>query len=338
MAASLPDRPLAELSLDDLLDRYRELDLSAGDDEAADDARAEEADRIAAEVLRRDPADRGMWFDRGLVAKWRRDWPAASAHNARSLELVPEDERREEPAAWNLGIAATARRDWATARRAWAAYGIPVGGSGEEPVDDDLGAGAVRLNPPVRYVGQRDLEIDGRVHEPEVVWGLRIDPARIRIASVPTPGSGHRFGDVVLHDGEPQGTRRSDGVEFPVFDEIELWERSPVPTSSVVVRGSEEAVDELQHALDRAGLAVEDWTTGVGVLCRACSDGVVDDHDHHPHDHHPHDHDPHDHDPEADGGRRLGVAEDPEVALRVVHAWLDAAPGRESDDVVVELE
>ncbi|SOE03052.1 hypothetical protein [Blastococcus haudaquaticus] len=317
--------PLEQWSLDDLLDRYDELDLSAGDDQDADDARAAEVDRIAAELLRREPEDRGLWYDRGLLAKWRRDWPAAREFNARALELTPEDERTERPSAWNLAVAATALRDWGTARRAWAAYGLPVDPEGDEPIDGDFGPAVVRLNPPVRYIGQRDLEIDGRAGDSEVVWGRRLDPARIRITSVPLPESGHRYGDVVLHDGAPEGTRVVDGDEYPVFEEIELWERSSTPTLSVQVKGSDEDVTELRHALDLAGLPHEDWTTEVGTVCRACSDGVLDTHDHRP-------------DVPTDGGRRLGIAGDGDEALRVVLAWLDRAPGRESEDVVLLLE
>jgi hypothetical protein len=313
-----------EQPADALLRRYRELDFRVGDDEEADAARAAEADSLAEELLRRDAEHPGLWFDRGMFAKWRRDWPAAQEHSARSLDLVPEAEREEEPAAWNLGIAATARRDWTTARRAWRAYGLQVGGEGDEPIEDDRGPGAVRLNPPVRYIGQQDLELDGRVGEPEVVWGLRLDPARIRIASVPLPGSGHRFGDVVLHDGEPHGTRRSGGADHPVFEEIELWERSPIPTSSVHVHAADEAVTELRHALELAELEVEDWTTEVGALCRACSEGIVDDHDHQPAQ-------------PADDVRRLGIAGDPAVARQVVADWLQRRSGREAGEVVGEL-
>ncbi|MCA0145256.1 hypothetical protein [Blastococcus sp. LR1] len=325
MATSSSNGPLSARSLDDLLDRYEEFDFSAGDDDEADRARAAEADAVAAEVLRRRPEDAGFWFDRGLLAKWRRDWPAAQEFNSRALALVPEDEREEEPAAWNLGTAATARRDWATARRAWAAYGIDVGGTGDEPVDADLGPAVVRLNPPVRYMGQRDLEIDGRAGDAEVVWGWRLDPARIRITSVPTPDSGHRYGDVVLIDGQPHGTRNVDGDDFPVFEEIELWERSPVPTLSLQVRGTPDDVAELREALDRAGLTVEDWTTEVGYVCRACSDGLVHDHEHQP-------------EIPADGTRRLGMSGDGDEALRVVHEWLDRAPGRESEDLLIVLD
>jgi len=77
--------------------------------------------------------------------------------------------------------------------------------------------------------------VDGRSWDTEVVWGVRLDPARIRIQNVPLPSSGHRFGDVVLHDGDPSGTRVLDGQEVPVFDEILLRERSPVPTCGVAV-------------------------------------------------------------------------------------------------------
>ena len=319
------DRRLGPQPEDPLLERYRQLDFTASDDEEADAARAAEADSVAEQLLRRDDQHSGLWFDRGMFAKWRRDWPASQEHNARSLELVPEAEHEEEPAAWNLGIAATARRDWAAARRAWRAYGLRVGGEGDEPIEDDRGPGAVRLNPPARYVGQRPVQLDGREWEPEVVWGLRLDPARIRIASVPLPESGHRFGDVVLHDGEPHGTRRSEGTDHPVFEEIELWERSPIPTSSVHVRAAEEDVTELRHALELAELEVEDWTTEIGALCRACSEGLVDDHDHRA-------------DLPEDGRRRLGIAGDPTVARQVVEAWLERSSGREAGELVVELE
>ena len=142
---------------------------------------------------------------------------------------------------------------------------------------------------------------------------------------MPLPESGHRFGDVVLHDGEPHGTRRSDGTDHPVFEEIELWERSPIPTLSVHVHAAEADVTELRHALELAGLEVEDWTTEIGALCRACSEAVVDDHDHRP-------------GTPEDGERRLGIAGDPAVARQVVAAWLGRGSGREAGEVVVELE
>ena len=318
-----PDR------LEDLTDRqlaraYRSVGLGDG---AAPDAeqRAALADRIAAEALRRDPQDGTMWFDRALLAKWRRDWAAAHEHGVRALDLVPADRREGEPAAWNLGITATARRDWALARQCWRDFGIPVGGTGSEPITEDFGLAPVRLNPPPRFVGQAELLVDGTPGDTEVVWGTRVDPARIQLVSVPLPGSGHRHGDVVLHDGDTQGTRRLGDEEVGVFNEIELWARSPRPTLSLVVTATAGDAEQLVDALDAAGLAGEDWTTNVRMLCAACSNGSPGGHDH----------------PgraAVDGERTIGISGRPDDAAAVLTAWLAAGPGRAADELTVELE
>ena len=315
--------------LDELTDRqlkqaYRSIRFGDG---AAPDAaqRAATADRIAAEILRRDPADRAMWFDRALLAKWRRDWSAAAEHGARAFELVPPGKRRRKPAAWNLAIAATARRDWATARTAWRAFGLEISGEADAPVAEDFGPAPVRLNPPPRFVGQEQLLVDGQAGDTEVVWGMRVDPTRIQLVSVPTPGSGHRHGDVVLHDGDVQGSRRLGDQEIGVFNEIELWERSPRPTLSVQVRATDEDAEQLVMALEEAGLAGEDWTTNMRMLCRACSEGSPGTHDH----------------PggaAVDGERVVGISAHPDDAAAVLAAWVAAGPGREAGELTVELE
>ena len=317
-----PDR-LEDWSGRQLVRAYDEIDR--GDGEAPDAAeRADRADRIAAELLRRDPTVHGLWFDRALLAKWRRDWPAAVEFGTRALDLVPLEQREQEPAAWNLGIAATARRDWATARAAWTAFGISIGGEGADPIAEDMGLVPVRLNPPPRFVGRREVEVDGRTWETEVVWGTRLDPARVQLVSVPLPTSGHRYGDVVLHDGDVHGSRELDGQEVPVFEEIELWERSPRPTLSLVLRGSDDDVEELLAALDAEGLAAEDWTSNVRRLCPACSEGSPGAHDH----------------PAGSASaddRTIGLSGDPDDAERIVAAWLREGD-RHSDGLAVELE
>jgi hypothetical protein len=316
---------LEGLDLRQLAARYRDIDFARGQDEDAD-ARADLADRIAAEVLRRVPDEPGMLFDRGLLAKFRRDWTTCQQFSLRALDALPEEEHAGHPAAWNLGIAATARCDWATARRAWTHFGVPIGGAGGEPVVEDFGPAPVRLNPDPRYIGQRALEVDGRPGEIDVVWGIRLDPARIQIVSVPLPESRHRHGDVVLHDGEPRGTRTLGEDELPVFDELELWRRCPRPTLSTVVHAPGDAdVHELTDAFYDAGLAGEDWTTGVRVLCAACSEGSPGPHDH----------------PSAatDGdGRTIGISAEPAQADRVLAGWAAARPGRSATPVTVELE
>jgi tetratricopeptide (TPR) repeat protein len=95
------------------------------------------------------------WYNLGLVRKHQRRWPESLSCNLRAAALDPTDEA----AWWNAGIAATALGEWATARRAWAAFGI------ELPPDD--GEITMRLGPtPIR------LNADGNG---EVVWCARID-------------------------------------------------------------------------------------------------------------------------------------------------------------------
>jgi hypothetical protein len=206
------------------------------------------------EAVGLDPSVHEAWFDLGLLHKWSGAWDDALRCNLRAAELVGE--RADEPAWWNLGIAATALRDWDVARRAWRVYGLTVP-DGEGPIAGDYGLAAVRINPH---------------SDPEVVWGRRVDPARLRIESVPLPGSGHRWGDIVLHDGEPVSTREVRGVRHLVFNELERWEASGVPTVAATVSSDlPAAISDLLDALEEAGLTAEDWTTNTAMVCAACS-------------------------------------------------------------------
>ena len=94
-------------------------------------------------------------------------------------------EEFDEAAHWNAGIAATALSDWAVARRIWEACGIPIT-PGEGEIREDFGFTMLLLNP------------WGSI---ERLFARRIDPVRAVIVSVPYPRYGHRFGDIVLHDG-----------------------------------------------------------------------------------------------------------------------------------------
>ncbi|NED86264.1 hypothetical protein G3I76_40025, partial [Streptomyces sp. SID11233] len=133
----------------------------------------------------------------------------------------------------------------------------------EPPTGMALGSAAVRLSP------------EG---EAEVVWGRRVDPARVEVLSVPLPSSGRRWGEVVLHDGVPHGERITpEGQSFPVFDEIELWAPSPVPTWVVLLdAATEDDRDALEKLASDAGYAAEDWTSSVRLLCRSCSESRME--------------------------------------------------------------
>jgi hypothetical protein len=114
----------------------------------------------------------------------------------------------------------------------------------------------------------------------EVVWCDRIDPARARIRSVPLPDSGRRYGDLLLHDGAPNGERRFGDRIVPVFDELVVLHTSAYATFEVEVTApTQEGLEEWLREVSKAGLTVEDWTSSVAILCRACSEGR-------PHEHH----------------------------------------------------
>ncbi|HYN99651.1 MAG TPA: tetratricopeptide repeat protein, partial [Actinomycetota bacterium] len=135
------------------------------------------------------------------------------------------------------------------------------------PVAYPCGLAPIRLNP------------DG---DAEVVWADRIDPARAILRNVPYPSSGFRFGDLVLNDGAPTGYRMLSGREVPVFNCLELLERSSQSTFLAEIEmGEPSDIDLLARMADDRDMAAEDWSTSVRILCKACSEGLVhDQHDH----------------------------------------------------------
>ena len=176
-------------------------------------------------------------------------------HNRRAAALDPKNQA----AWWNMGIAATALGRWDAARAAWKGFGIDVP-DGQGPIDLPCGYGPIRINP------------DG---DAEVTWAYRLDPARAELASIPFPESGHRWKDVVLNDGAPNGYRQYKGQELPVFDALELLERSPFGTYVAHVKMPDRRdylVQLAERAADLEGSA-EDWSTSVRIICKACSEG-----------------------------------------------------------------
>jgi hypothetical protein len=235
------------------------------------------------------------WYNAGLIHKYRGEWGASLQANARAVQCEPGNEG----AIWNLGIAATALGDWATARRAWRQYGIGIA-DGEGPVDHFVGL------TPIRVHG------DGGT---EVVWADRIDPARAILRNVPTPACGHRYGDLVLHDGAANGYRLRGEREVPVFDALELIAPSEYATYEVSIDdATQEEIEALVERFKAAGAMAENWTASMEVLCRACSEGR-------PHADGGHNHGPGE-PPAALGPWRLGIASREEAAARrILDEW-----------------
>ncbi|MFF3610798.1 tetratricopeptide repeat protein [Streptomyces sp. NPDC002580] len=195
------------------------------------------------------------WYDAALGHKFLRNWDKALDLGREAAARSPRGEG--DPAYWNLGIAATILRDWATARDAWAGFGIEIP-EGEGAIEGRFGVACVRL------------DTDG---EREVVWIERLCPTRGRVVNVPVTG-GRRYGEIVVHDGEPKGERVSDGTTYPVFDELTLFEPSPLPTLEVTVdAGEREDLEALLALFVEHGFGAEP-ASSVRVLCACCSEGT----------------------------------------------------------------
>jgi hypothetical protein len=202
-----------------------------------------------------DPRTGAWWYDAALAQKFLRNW--AEAYRLGIHAAARADRGCEDPAFWNLGIAATILRDWTTARDAWEGYGIALP-AGDGPIDGDYGRACVRLN----------------CANHEVVWVQRLCPTRARVLNVPFD-TARRYGEVVVHDGEPKGDRVVGDRTYRVFDELTLFEPSALPTLSVTVTAAQPSdLDALGDLLQEHDLGFEPLAHGI-VLCRHCSEGSV---------------------------------------------------------------
>jgi hypothetical protein len=236
-----------------------------------------------------DPRAGSWWYDAALAQKFLRDWPAA--YRLGRHAAAKADRGQQDPAFWNLGIAATILRDWATARDAWAGYGITLR-PGDGPIEEDFGLACVRIN-------------GGDASE--VVWVRRLCPTRARVITVPFDIS-RRYGEIVVHDGEPKGDRVMGERTYRVFDELVLFEPSDVPTLAVTVTAQAPAdLEALADLLDADGFGFEPLRNG-HVLCRCCSEGSVTNAPQ-----------------ELHGQQRCLIAAPPERARAILDAWQNPA-------------
>lgn len=188
------------------------------------------------------------------IAKYQRDWHASRHHALRALALHAETTEPADAVAaqWNAAIAATALGDHADARRHWSACGIEMP-EGDVAIERPFGVAALRL------------EAWGRG---DVVFARRLDPVRACLIDVPPPDSGHRYGDVVLHDAPPVGERRFHQSRVPVYNALQRLQASEFRTFAVSVRCAEPAAIEALSELRVPGIAsIDDWTGDTAPPC-----------------------------------------------------------------------
>ena len=241
-----------------LSDRRAEA-LHAAGVECSETGNEEGAIENYSKALALDPKRGDTLYNLGLIYKYRGDWPKSFEFNARAREFQPKDEAT----LWNLAIAATALRDWKTAREVWRTLNISID-AGEGPIAGNFGSTPVRVN----AEGSANRVI-------EVVWSEGLCPVRSRILNIPTGATGFRYGDIVLHDGAPVGYRlNSAGQERAVFNVLELFEPSRFSTYEAAIDvESAKGLQELKRACESADIEIEDWTSNLRNLCKACSEG-----------------------------------------------------------------
>jgi hypothetical protein len=201
------------------------------------------------ELLQRYPDLAHFHYMQGLIQKYQRNWWSCLRHNLLSQSL---SKSFDEACAWNAGIAATAIRDWTEARRQWARCAIDLP-DGDGPIAADLGVVGIRLN---------------AWADSETLFAERLDPVRARLANIPLPESGHRLGDIVLHDGAPAGELRLGGGTVPIFNALERWQPSLSKTFTARVSCPDPADLVPLLASKAPGIIdIEDWTASVVFVC-----------------------------------------------------------------------
>ncbi len=136
-------------------------------------------------ALELDVNDSRIHYNIGLIHKYRGQWRDSFKYNKRAFELDPEDDASR----WNLAIAATALRDWKTARDVWKLCGMKTRGRGGA----DRGQFRHHADPAESgwrsrsRLGAADLP-GTRAHPESAVPGVRRRPWRRRVARWRTRG------------------------------------------------------------------------------------------------------------------------------------------------------
>jgi tetratricopeptide (TPR) repeat protein len=191
-----------------------------------------------------------------------RDWKAALHYSERAIHCA------EEPRSDVLrcqGIAATALRRWRIARQAWNQLGFNFRETDEE-LKLDMGAVCLRW------------KLDAK--RQAVLWARLIDPARAEVLSVPTPGCGVNFRDILLIDSAPIGYRVAGKKRIPVYEALEPLKRNHYYSLELWLpdAGTKE-LDILASLCKASGLGFDHWS-GASWQLRGASAGSAAEYHH----------------------------------------------------------
>jgi len=226
----------------------------------------EEATPLAEHVAQAQPGDSSARFHLGVCAKLSGRWELARQSFAEVKRLHPKD-----PATlWNVGLVAVAERRWPEAREAWGAlgFGLPEG-EGDYATPGELSP--IRLSCRARAAGEESLSARAQTAmstaprvSSEVLWGVRLCPARVQLTAIPYHHPSYRCGDVLLIDGVKAGEVEHQGQRFPISPVIGRFEESAGETIDLVgpARSAEQErlLAEAVQALSEAGWTLALWT------------------------------------------------------------------------------
>lgn len=180
------------------------------------------------------PAYRGL----AVIYSRRQEFKPAFHYWSKTVAIDADDR----DAWWQLGLAAVALKRMRTALTVWCKFGF-------DKLDHK------------RPLGLQLTHLDGF----EILWMEALDPARARIVSIPHPGSGARYRDLMLYDRRGQrGYNVVQRRRVAIYQAVARLKRSPYRTFSCLLHtGDEAAVNQLEKLCYEAGLGFEIWSNAI---------------------------------------------------------------------------
>ena len=209
-----------------------------------------EATPLANFVLREHPGDLSGRFHLGICHKMSGDYTGALQHFEEILN------HQIDPATqWNLGIAYVALRDWTKAREMWGSLGFKLPeGEGDYAALGELS--------PVRL-----KQFNGSSTRSEVVWGVRVGPARLLLTGIPYYHPDIECGDTLLIDGVKEGEAQFQGDSHPISPVLDRWALTKGVTFRLYgqqrSQGDLLALDKATQTLGESGWAIAHWSAMV---------------------------------------------------------------------------
>ena len=179
----------------------------------------------------------------------REEWKPALHYWSKTVALDADDR----DAWWQLGLAAVPLKRMRTAQTVWAKFGFD-----HLPFD--------------RPLGLQLTHDDGF----EILWMKTLDAGRGHILSIPHPGSGMRYRDLMLYDRRGQrGYHVVQRRRVPIFQAVTKLKGSPYQTFSCLLHTDDrEAVSQLERLCHTAGMGFEVWSNATQALHQVSADAT----------------------------------------------------------------